>query len=291
MKARMDPQKKSHEQESAPAGLPAPAKGSGRDPADGELGSMPRPEPGICVRIRAIFDDSEGVPTRVVEVDEDRVLLRLPRHAEPLGQSFVPGDEVQLLLGRRDSAYVFHAAVLSCPEDDLVAVLLNGHPMRLQRREYFRLVVRLPIVVNLDRESSTEKPAPSGAESDDESAVGGCCGAAATEEEDPEASVAAGVAGSAPGVRIFRLADLSGGGCLCLDPDGLLQRGRLYSARLDLHDGAAPLQVCAEVVRRGISFGSPSVGLRFVALAEKHRERIMRSLFREHRRRATVGRT
>jgi c-di-GMP-binding flagellar brake protein YcgR len=257
---------------------------------------MPRPEPGIGVRIRTLLDDGDGLAARVVDVDEDRVCLRVPRNTDPQGHVFVSGGEVQLILGRRDSAYVFHAVVLSRPEDGVIAVVLCGHPLRLQRREFFRLAVRLPIAVRLNpEEAAGTLPAGEGEPGDGpESGPHGPAidrpYASTRENEDPDAAAGVELPAPTPQVRIFRLADLSGGGCLCLDPDGLLRRGHLYRASLDLHDGAPPLQVSVEVVRRGISFGSPSVGLRFVAFAEKHRERIMRSLFNEHRRRSTTGR-
>lgn len=214
------------------------------------------------VRILSPVSDDDGHAALVIEMQDDRVLLRVARGTDPHGRAFIPGAQVQLLLGGRDAAHLFHATVASRPEDGVIAVLLGGHPMRLQRREYFRLAVRLPIVVRLPRENP-----------DGDSEAGGT--------EPPPA---------APEIRIFRLADLSGGGCLCLDPEGLLRSGQVYAADLDLHDGEPALPLEVEVVRRGISLGYPSAGLRFVGFAEKDREKIMRTLFREQRRRAVTGR-
>jgi c-di-GMP-binding flagellar brake protein YcgR len=248
------------------------------------------------VRILTPVDDGDGFAARVIEVEDDRVLLRVPRSTDPQGHALVSGGQVQLLLGGRDSAHLFHATVLSRPEDGVIAVLLCGHAQRLQRREYFRLAVRLPIAVCLDREKAVgdSEAGDRGADEDDASRLSEPAPSPADvfagELENSDAVGAAAPLPTAPEIRIFRLADLSGGGCLCLDPEGLLRSGRVYAASLDLHDGEPALRVNVEVVRGGISLGYPSAGLRFVTLAEKHRERIMRTLFREHQRRLATGR-
>ncbi len=286
-----------HEPSGAPGQASPVRPGSPRgNPPGGQAGPPPRPEPGSRVRILTPLDDGDGFAARVIEVEDDRVLLRVPRGTDPHGHALVSGGQVQLLLGGRDSAHLFHATVLSRPEDGIIAVLLSGHALRLQRREYFRLAVRLPIAVRLDREDAVGESEAEELESDedDEPMLSGSTpagpGVSARETENADAVGAADSLPTAPEIRIFRLADLSGGGCLCFDPEGLLQPGRAYAACLDLHDGEAALQVSVEVVRRGISFGYPSAGLRFATLAEKHRERIMRTLFREHQRRVGAGR-
>jgi len=114
------------------------------------------------VRILTPIDDGDGFPARVVEVKEDRVLLRVSRGTDSQGHALVSGGQVQLLLSGRDAAHLFDATVLSRPEDGFIAVLLRGHPLRLQRREYFRLAVRLPIAVYL----------PVAAHQDPEDAIG-----------------------------------------------------------------------------------------------------------------------
>jgi hypothetical protein len=297
MKAQMDRDVK-HEQPAVPGPASPVRLGSPRGSRpNAEDGKPVRPEPGIRVRILTPVDDGDGIAARVIEVKGDRVLLRIPRGADPQGHALGFGGQVQLLLGGRDSAHLFHATVHSRPEDGVVAVLLCGHPLRLQRREYFRLAVRLPIAVRLAREDTVGASEAGDQEPDEDDApvvygpISGPAEVPAPEIESSDAADAVDPLLKAPEIRIFRLADLSGGGCLCLDPDRLLRDGRLYSASLDLHDGEPPLQVRVEVVRHGISFGYPSAGLRFVAFAEKHRERIMRTLFREQRRRITTGRT
>lgn len=283
----------------ADASSHAASEGPGRlpgKPSGSEARPMSPPEPGTLVRILTSDDDGDGFPARVIEVDQERVLLRLPRGFPSQGHVFHAGGQVQLLIGKRDSALLYQAAVLSRPDDGIMAIMLSGHPLRLQRRDYFRIVVRLPIAVTLSREENAEEPGADKAGSvldEGPEGTGMAPGHAAASAPGIEARDAAGVTEPFPGVpeiRIFRLADLSGGGCLCLDPDNLLRRDRLYPATLDLHDGEPLLQVRVEVVRRGVSFGYPSAGLRFVAIAEKYRERIMRTLFREYRNRASGGR-
>jgi c-di-GMP-binding flagellar brake protein YcgR len=257
------------------------------------------------VRILIPIDDSDGVAARVVEVKDDRVLLRVSRGTDSQGRALVSGGRVQLLLGGRDAAHLFDATVLSRPEDGFIAILLRGHPLRLQRRDYFRLAVRLPIAVCLpipvhqDREDAIGESGTGDRESDKDDeddepmlsgSMPGSAGGSAQETEIAEAVSVMEPSPMAPEIRIFRLADLSGGGCLCLDPEDLLRPGSVYGASLDLHDDEPALHVSVEVVRRGISLGYPSAGLRFVTLAGKHRERIMRTLFREHHRRVATGR-
>ncbi len=277
--------------------------------------SMPRPEPGGRVRLRPLSNDDDGLVARVVEVEGERLLVRLSRNSEPGAPLFVAGGRIEVILGRRDSAYSFDASVLCRYEGDILAIQLSGAPRRLQRREYFRLAVRLPIAVCLDPPRrdpraglGTETPARDSlsdrvARDDGDSQEAHLRESLSTWEEDAPGDAESWPAASgaeildpepapraqAPQIVIFRLADLSGGGCLCLDPDERLRDGRVYRATLDLHDGL-PLQVEVEAVRRGVSFGIRCVGLRFVALAESRRERIMRALFREQRRRISAGR-
>jgi c-di-GMP-binding flagellar brake protein YcgR len=241
---------------------------------DSQPDKVPTPEPGTRVRILTAVDDGDGIAARVIEVEGERVVLRLSPGAGDEGQFLLAGVEVQLLLGRRDAAYLYQAAVLAAPQENLVAVLLCGHPLRVQRREYFRLAVRLPIGVRL-RPEPAERPPVDGEYPGVAAAVPGETGAGTENEPTPSVTL-----------QVFRLADLSGGGCLCLDPDNQLHRGRLYTASLELHDGEPPLAVRVEVVRKGVSFGYPSAGLRFVAMVEKQRERVMRTLFREYRQRS-----
>jgi c-di-GMP-binding flagellar brake protein YcgR len=253
-------------------------------------------------RILTSVDDGDGFAARVIEVEDEQVLLRVPRGTDPQRRALVSGGQVQLLLGGRDSAHLFHATVLSRLEDGIIVVLLRGHPLRLQRREYFRLAVRLPIAVclpialRLDREDTVGESEAGDRESDEDDepmfsgSKPGPAGVSTQEAENSDAVGAVEPLPTVPEIRIFRLADLSGGGCLCLDPEDLLRPGRVYAASLDLRDGEPALHVSVEVVRRGISFGYPTAGLRFVTLAEKHRERIMRTLFREHQRRVGTAR-
>jgi c-di-GMP-binding flagellar brake protein YcgR len=278
-----------------PADAKSPGEGPERSSGAGTQPLSP-PEVGSVVRILTSDDEDDGgVPARVLESEGERLLLRLPRNHDSRGHAFRSGVQVQLLLGRRDAAHLFQASILSRPADGLMAVMLGGHPLRLQRREYFRISVRLPIAVKLIPNTDTEEYGTDGAEDvpadghPRSATMGHRVDGSTPGIEDDGGTNVADAYSQVPEIRIFRLADLSGGGCLCLDPDNVLKRGRLYPASLDLHDGEPALQVRFEVVRRGVSFGYPSAGLRFVALVEKHRERIMRTLFREYRARSNPG--
>ena len=291
---------------------PRPPLGPGSsrgNPTSGEVRPTPRPEPGVRVRVFTPADDGDGFAARVINVEDDRVLLRVPPGTDPHRRVLVTGCPLQLLLGGGDAAHLFHANILSPPEDGIIEVILCGLPLRLQRREYFRLAVRLPIAVRVrspvllpiaapsDREDVVGESAAGNRESDADDeprssrTMPDPAGESSPEGESSVALDTAEPVSKIPETRIFRLADLSGGGCLCLDPEELLRPGRVYAAGLDLHDGESALAVSVEVVRQGISLGYPSAGLRFIALAEKHRERIMRTLFCEHRRRVLMGRS
>jgi len=243
----------------------------------------PRPLAGDRVRLES--SGGEGAHYgRVEAVSGDTLSLRLdPECADRLP---VAGDG-RLVLGRGEGAWVFRVSVIACPQPDQVVLRCAGCAEgRLQRREYFRLAARLPLVVALPADppelaQSEERPDPGKSPQPGEPAEP----RVPPGRDSASDAVEAGLPPPAPRYHIFPLADLSGGGCFCLDPEEVLEVGLVLPARLDLGDGDPPLSVTAEVVRRGEARGEGGAGLRFLDLPEKNRERIMRALFREFRER------
>ncbi len=185
------------------------------------------------------------IRARVATVDGRRVVLRIRPGADPVTP---PVGPLRLLLCAEDAAYLWK--VEADPKGagnarELAVTLVEGPLRRLQRRRYFRMQVQMPLLL---RESGLDEKGQ-------------------------------------PRVRILPVRDLSGGGCLCVDPDGLLEPGMIREARLLLEKPAGFLAVQVQVVRRTRApSGELAAGLRFLGLVERDRERILRALFEEYRR-------
>lgn len=206
--------------------------------------------PIIGERIRLRLQGGEPVQARVDLRVGRRCEVTLP--SGPLRPAeLAPGRPFELWLSRNDAAYVHRGSVLEETDAGRAVLLLNEDtPERLQRREYFRLKVRLPILLRIPGQE------PDSSES----------GAAQSRW------------------LLFPVRDLSGGGCLCLDPDELITIGNLYEARFKTEPHQSPLSFTLRAVRRTTVRNLPAAGFEFVALPEKDRARIMAALFSEYRR-------
>jgi c-di-GMP-binding flagellar brake protein YcgR len=213
--------------------------------------------PGIGDRVRVCLRDGSRLRARITALEGANLELVLATPSRPAGAAVAPADTVELCLYHQDAVYVHQASVRSRLEEGKLTLLLEpSPPQRLQRREYFRMPVRFSFLVRLRGRSLRE-------------AEGGLM------EEDPSAPPAQWA--------LFSLVNLSGGGCLCLDPKGLLRMDAVYEGRLHTGDEDPPLVLCVAVVRRTQMRGEEAAGLRFVGLKEKSRQRIMAALFREYR--------
>lgn len=226
----------------------------GEDSVESARGSL---LPGDRIRVEA--EAADWVATASVLLSgRDRAEIELDPGGVDAAESLRVGAVVRLVVGRADGAWVQRALVVARPTAErLILDLEPGRRVRMQRREYFRLGVRLPIAVRLGRageppDDATPDSAPP-----------------ARESELP---------------RLFRVLDLSGGGCFVRDDDEVLRIGAEHDACLDLRDQESPLQVRVVVVRRGRVSGEAGAGLRFLDLRESCRARIMRALFEQFRR-------
>ena len=210
-------------------------------------------------RIRVEAEATDWVATASVLLSgRERAEIELDPCGVDAAELLKGGTAVRLVVGRADGAWVQRAIVVARPTAErLILDLEPGRRVRMQRREYFRLGVRLPIAVRLGR--AGEQP----------------------EDVTPES---APPAREAELPRLFRVLDLSGGGCFVRDDDEVLRIGAEHDACLDLRDQEAPLQVRVVVVRRGRVYGEGGAGLRFLDLRESCRARIMRALFEQFRR-------
>lgn len=194
----------------------------------------------------------------------------------------------------RDGADELHRMAESMPDaghDVSAAEVRAGQEgeelERLQRRRHFRMAVQFPMAVTARMRLPMEAQA-GGADTDvspgEQDSAGG--------QSPDSGNRPGGASDDGPGteghsadgrniVRAFRLLDLSAGGCLCEDPDVFLQIGEVYEVSLQLNDKDRSLDLHARVVRRA----GGRAGLSFEDMTDRDSERIMRSLFREYRRR------
>lgn len=178
---------------------------------------------------------------QVVLCAPERIEVELDQPGPETDGRIRGGTRVRLYVGRADGAWMQPAVVsFRSSAERVVLDLEPGRIARMQRREYFRLGVRLPIAVGL------------------------------------------GLPEGMP--RLFRVLDLSGGGCFVHDEEETLDVGEEHDACLDLRDQRAPLNLRVTVVRRGQVSGETGAGLQFLGLQESSRERIMRALFDQFRR-------
>jgi len=221
------------------------------EPIDGERLKIRFPEQGRSARARLVSRDGERWRLVVQSAFE------VPDHTACVSVQF----------RRSDAAYEYEGCLIQTAPDpsraagdrampegleggvmpggtERIFLVTDPTPRRLQRREYFRMRVRLPFMV----EGVIDPPAI-----------------------DP------------PSPRCLQLVDLSAGGCCCRDPEGTLQAGLVYRVRLMLEAGAA-LVLHARVVRRARMRQGPVAGLHFPDLRDCDRERIMSALFEEYRR-------
>lgn len=158
-----------------------------------------------------------------------------------------------------DALYTWNARVfdrLTPRRFSLIADDLT--PTRVQRREFFRLPVRFPILLC--------RPDPQGNQ-----------------------FLAEGVPYLPPredgtDYRILRTIDVSGGGCLCAGSEEWMREGYTYDGHLYLGDGQPPLAVRMALLRVFGEGRAQQSAFQFVELRERRRERILRALFREYRR-------
>ncbi len=220
----------------------APPAIGGRDPRPGDRARLTL----RGLRVRA----------RVISVEGRTITLWLSPRSRGLDLEFPRRFKIRV--GSGDATYLWKAVGAAPPERSRIVLrLLNAPIRRIQRREFFRMDVRMPLVV--------DAPAPTPAFS----ATG------------PDL---AGVRHRAP-IYVFPVQDLSGGGCLCLDGCGFFTRGALHDARILLDPPGGFLPVRVQVVRRTRSGSVPAAGLRFVELQERDRERIQKTLFEEYQHR------
>lgn len=131
-------------------------------------------------------------------------------------------------------------------------------PVRIQRREHFRMAVAFPMLVSLPNSGWRGLPR------------------AGVPYLPPQID--------GPDYRILRLRDMSGGGCRCVGAEVWMEPGTVVTGFVYLGDGAGPLAVKLLVVRTFGNGRGREVAFQFVEMKERRRERILRALFREYRR-------
>lgn len=226
------------------------------------------PQIGELVRL-----DCSAVELRARVVLRDAALLAL----RPL-----PGDEdipaappraAVCVVERPDALYRFRAvasrpsAVLSAtvPTTDRDLWWFELDPLskdRVQRREFFRMRLSLPLLV--PRVKSRDL-------------LGLSLGSLPLLAE-----------GTAADYRLFRSIDLSGGGCLLEGVEPWLSAGTEHRGYLYVGDDGGPLPLELIVIRSTMEPSPGQTAIRFAHLPERRRERILRALYREHRRQRTL---
>jgi c-di-GMP-binding flagellar brake protein YcgR len=207
-------------------------------------GSALPPGARIARRVRIRFGERESWKTARLRTRAGRRLDLLIGEDDP--GTLEVGEAAQVLLCADDAAYLHRARVLLPPLSGRMVLILEASvPERWQRREFFRMRVSVPMLL----------------------------------EGGSEARPASG---------LFRVVDLSGGGCLCLDAGEELAVGDAFQGRLKLPQTSESVRVRLRVVRRTRDRGRPAAGLFFEALREKDRQRIVCSLFAEYRRRRAL---
>lgn len=207
-------------------------------------------EPGETLRWR--FGEASPASAVVRAREGRRLELSLAARSPRL-----PTDHtVQLEIERPDALYLLSARVDAQPsERRLDLVLSEASPERVQRREYFRL----PFAASLMIARTPGHPAGS-ASSAPPIIEGG--------RFEPE-------------FLLTRVHDLSGGGCRVEGTQPWLGLDQVHAGFLYLGEGA-PLALDLRTVR--IERSPERTAFQFVGLPERRRERILRALFREHRR-------
>ncbi len=172
-----------------------------------------------------------------------------------------PPERLRIIVERADAIYRFEANLRTVNAEDLWTVTLRPESQeRVQRREFFRMRIGLPLLV-ASRPSEASRSVRLGAS-----------------YLPPAASGA--------DYRMFRSLDLSGGGCLVDGGEEWLEPGSVHPGFLYLDDGGGPLTLSLLVIRSDgdEDDGMAETAFRFVELKERRRERILRALYREYRR-------
>lgn len=172
-----------------------------------------------------------------------------------------PRHALRVVVERADALYRFDARLRNANTDELWTLELDPASQdRVQRREFFRMRLGLPLLV-------------------------------AARASEPARDLNLGVS-YFPAVergadyRMFRSLDLSGGGCLVEGTEEWLKPAGVHSGYLYLDDGGGPLPLSLLVIRslRNEDEERIETAFRFVELKEQRRERILRALYREYRR-------
>ena len=226
------------------------------------LESIPRVGEIVClastdaeVRARVVLRDSTLLALRPLPGDDD-----LPATPPRIATSVVE---------RQDALYRCRAVVARPSATLAPLVATSSEPLwwyeldprtqeRVQRREFFRMKLALPLLV----------PRAAGRD-----LLGLSLGAM------PVLSQVGGA-----DYRLFRTIDLSGGGCLLQGAEGWMSPGNEHRAYLYLGDGAGPMPLDLVVIRSSLEPLPGETAVRFVRTPERRRERILRALYREHRR-------
>ncbi|MEW8977254.1 MAG: PilZ domain-containing protein [Symbiobacterium sp.] len=194
-------------------------------------------------------------PTYLEAVDEQTLRVAHPMYRSAL-LPVMPGDEVVVEYLEGGERVGFEATVLERSSGDMPTLVLTrpepGAIRRLQLRNFVRLDVSLPVDY---APSGTRRPASEG---------------------EGEAELKSG-----------RVVNLSGGGAQLLVEEEFPVGARLDLV-LHLPDRVIPAE--AEVVRHITEpHAPPRLGVRFTAIEERDRERIVRYIFAEQRQRRRKG--
>lgn len=204
------------------------------------------------VELQVLQGPSRGTyVTRIEDVAAHRFKVALPM-VQGRDVSVLAGDAILCRVQTEGALFQFECRVLG---RDLVPVpmlvlVATGNVHKMQRRDFHRLEVNLPV----------------------------------------RYSLVAGLEGLAPAeVRRTRLTDLSGGGCA-----GVFGEALAPGTLLDLFvllPPATEVYATAEIVRVDVAAFGPGflTGLRFVGIAERDRDEIIRYIFREQRERRRRG--
>ncbi|MCC7144067.1 MAG: PilZ domain-containing protein [Candidatus Eisenbacteria bacterium] len=221
----------------------------------GALSMVQLPEPGESIRLEWGEAD-EPLRARVTSRDGSRI--EISPTTGPWGAYLPTAQPVSCIAERPDALYVFTARCHPGPGGSARWILEfeSGRQERLQRREFFRMRIHLPLLVAapgapFDRELGKAIPYLSPREPAGE-------------------------------YRLLRLSDLSGGGCLANGWEPWLTPGTVHVGYLYIDDGGGPLPLRLLVVRADEERGETA--FHFVEMRERRRERVLRALYREYRR-------
>ncbi len=199
------------------------------------------------------YGSSRGTySTRVEEVEVDRFKVALPT-VQGVPVALLTGDRITCLAYLSDGQYQFTTEVLGRQMSPLPVVIfaLPTKMEKIQRRDYHRLGVNLPVRYNLV--TSPEEGAD-----------------------------------STPETKRSRLTNLSGGGCSIV-LDEAMEAGTLLDLYITLSSGPETYAT-AEVVRvNGTTNNGFVTGCRFVRLEKRALNEIIHYIFREERERRKRG--